>query len=160
VINNNWKIYKNIEKKQAVNFEGFFLPQMAGVKGNQPGVSPAVPSKNLNHIMEEAVNETLVRDLEYLGICIDANNSVIKTYGDTTKFLLQKNFNSNLADLLPRPLAVAFNSLCIQSKKSNEKTSLHGIKIKQGETSVKVNIAVSPLKIPKVDQSLFLFTFS
>ncbi len=160
VINNNWKIYKNIEKKQAVNFEGFFLPQMAGVKGHQPGVLPAVPSKNTNHTMEEAVNATLVRDLEYLGICIDANNNVIRTYGDTTKFLLQKNFNTNLADLLPGPLAVAFNSLCIQTKKSNEKTSLHGIKIKQGETFIKVNIAVSPLQMPKSDQPLFLVTFS
>jgi two-component system CheB/CheR fusion protein len=160
VINNNWKIYKNIEKKQAVNFEGFFLPQMAGVKGSQPGASPAVPSKNTNHTMEEAVNATLVRDLEYLGVCIDANNNVIRTYGDTTKFLLQRNFTSNLGDLLPRPLAVAFNSLCIQAKNSNEKESLQGIKIKQGETFIRVNIAVSPLQIPKVEQPLFLVTFS
>jgi two-component system CheB/CheR fusion protein len=160
VINNNWKIYKNIEKKQAVNFDGFFLPQMAGVKGSQPGASLAAPPKNTNPTMEEAVNATIVRDLEYLGVCIDANKNVIRTYGDTTKFLLQKNFTSNLADLLPRPLEVALNSLTIQTKNTGEKTSLQGIQIKQGEAFTRVNMAVSPLQLPKMDQPLFLVTFS
>ncbi|MEI9959383.1 MAG: hypothetical protein WDM90_24390 [Ferruginibacter sp.] len=42
----------------------------------------------------------------------------LKTYGDTSKYLLQKNFTLNLADLLPKPLAVAFNTAVSSAKKN------------------------------------------
>jgi two-component system CheB/CheR fusion protein len=160
VVNNTWKIYRNLEKKRVVNFEGFSLPQMADIKDVHDLSSRRTPSKITNYSMEEAVNMCLVNELDCLAICIDANNHVIKTYGDTTKYLLQKNFNSNLAELLPRPLAVAFNTLCIQSKKTNEKHSVNGVKITEGESVLKVNTSVSPLNLKKGEQPLFLVTFS
>ncbi|MEJ7685406.1 MAG: hypothetical protein WKG06_47710 [Segetibacter sp.] len=72
----------------------------------------------------------LISDLGYLVVCIDENNEVIQTFGDTTKYLLQKNFNLNLAELLPKPLTVAFNKANRQALQSNEKAVVKGIKIK------------------------------
>lgn len=160
VVNNTWKIYRNLESKRAINFDGFSLPQMADVKDVNDLSTRKTPSEITNYLMEEAVNMSLVNELDCLAICIDANNQVKKTYGDTSRYLLQKNFNSNLAELLPRPLAVAFNTLCLNSKKNNEKNSVSGVTITERESVIKVNISVSPLSLKKGEPPLFLVTFS
>ena len=57
---------------------------------------------------------------------------IIKTFGDTTQYLLQKNFNLNLAELLPERLSVAFYySKPKALGQSNEKVALSGIKFKK-----------------------------
>jgi two-component system CheB/CheR fusion protein len=83
---------------------------------------------------------------------------VIKTYGDTTKYLLQKNFISDLEKLLPRRLAMAFNILSNEVFKTKEKASKSGIKIKHDGNVIKVTISVSPLV--KDAQKLLMVTFS
>ncbi len=160
VVNNTWKIYRNLEKKRAINFDGFSLPQMADIKDTQAYVVRKNIAQHTNFTLEEAVNIQLVNEMEHLAVCIDASNFVVKTYGDTTKYLLQKNFNSNLAELLPRPLAVAFNTLSINVKKTNEKEKITGIKIKQGDAVITVNISLSPLTVKKGEQPLLLVIFS
>jgi len=156
VVHNTWKIYKNLETKRAINFEVFSLPKIAEIKDVS---ARKIPAKISSHSIEEAINMTLVDEMNMLVICIDTNNQVLNTYGDTTNFLLQKNFNSNLADLLPRPLAVAFNALCINTKKTNETKRINGITIKQGEEDINVSITVSPLNLKKGDQGLLLVIF-
>ncbi len=156
VVHSTWKIYKNLETKRAINFEVFSLPKIAGIKDIAARKTPAKVS---SHSIEEAINTTLANETNMLAICIDSNNQVLKTYGDTTNFLLQKNFNSNLADLLPRPLAVAFNALCISTKKTNETKRINGITIRQGEEDINVGITVSPLNLKKGDQGLLLVIF-
>ncbi len=156
VVHSIWKIYKNLETKRAINFEVFSLPKIAEIKDISARKTPAKVS---SHSIEEAINTTLVNETNMLAICIDANNQVLKTYGDTTNFLLQKNFNSNLADLLPRPLAVAFNALCINAKKTKETKRINGITIRQGEEDINVGITVSSLNLKKGDQGLLLVIF-
>lgn len=156
VVHSTWKIYKNLETKRAINFEVFSLPKLADIKDVSIRKTPAIKS---SHSIEEAININLVSEMNTLAICIDSTNQVVKTYGDTTNFLLQKNFTSNLADLLPRPLAVTFNTLCINSKKTNEVQRLNGVSIKQGEADINVSITVSPLNIKKGDQGLLLVVF-
>jgi two-component system CheB/CheR fusion protein len=145
VVNKKWKIYKNLESKRIINYDGFSLPRMLDIKDRRTGNSTGEIPKNINNFIAEAVNATLVKEMDILAICIDEENNVLKTYGDTTKYLLQKNFNSNLPNLLPRPLGVAFNSLAITAKKTNEKVTVKGIKVKTGETVTKINISVSPV---------------
>jgi len=118
------------------------------------------PLKNESSTLIEAVNLSLVKDLDYLVVCIDENNHVVKSYGDTTKYLLQKNFNSNLEELLPKPLKVAFNNLVSDSLKTNKKVTVKGIKIKHGKLIAKVSLSVRPLTFGKREQKLLMVTFS
>lgn len=159
VVNNTWKIYKNIEKKRSINFDGFSLPQMAGAKDTSNLSAKKISTKITSHTLEEAISMKLVNEMNSLVICVDSNSQVLKTYGDTSHFLLQKNFTTNLDELLPRPLAVAYNTLCINAKRTKETSSLGGINIKQGELDICVNITVTPLRLKKAEQGILLVIF-
>jgi len=160
VIDKKWKIYRNLETKKSVYFEGFALPQMAAVKDSQlSGIQKEKEAVNSNSIIE-AVNTAMANEQEYLIICIDANNQVMKTYGDTGKFLLQKNFNLNLPELLTEPLAIALNGLTITARKTNAKAAVHGIKIKSQNTVLKVNLTAIPLEVKNTNQPILMIVFT
>ncbi|EOR94228.1 Chemotaxis protein methyltransferase CheR [Arcticibacter svalbardensis MN12-7] len=154
-----WKIYKNLVSKRAVSFDAFSMPEFLNSKHEPSRLSRHQASENTNHSLSEAMHERLAENLDYLSICVDENNQVIKSYGDTTKYLLPKHFSSNLSELLPKPLAVAFNILSKKALKTKEDVSLSEIKIKQGQLIVKIRLSISPLKL-KGEDHLLLVTFS
>ncbi len=159
VVNKKWRIYKNIEEKRLIRFDAFSLPDMLDLKRSSSFYSREDAAQNTN-ILAETVNVSLINELDCLVVCIDENNQVLKSYGDTTKYLLQQNFNLNLAELLPKPLAVAFNTLSTTAFKTYEKATLNGIKIKYGKDFIKVSLSVSPLPVNKGDQKLLMVTFN
>lgn len=158
VVHSKFKLYKNLETKRFVRFDAFSLPEPSDTKRDQHVLTQDTTPK-VNYNFDGAVNAILPDVLDYLTICIDKNHQVIKTYGDTSKYLLQKNFNLNLVELLPRPLAIAFNTLSKSASKSNEKTTANGIKIKHNGLVIKVSLTVSPLKMAKGEPGLLLVTF-
>jgi two-component system CheB/CheR fusion protein len=159
VTHKKWKIYKNLETKRAVSFDAFSMPEFLDTKPKPSSFSHEEASKNTNHSLAEAMHESLAKKLDYFTVCVDENNQVIKSYGDSTKYLLHKHFSSNLAELLPKPLAVAFNALSKKALKTKDGVVLNGIKIKRGQLIVKVNLAVSPFVV-KGEEKLLLVTFS
>ncbi|WP_139302442.1 chemotaxis protein CheB, partial [Mucilaginibacter polytrichastri] len=159
VVHKKWKIYKNLETKRAIAFDAFSMPEFLVTQPKASRISRESPSKNIDHNLAEAIQDGLSKNLDYVAVCVDENNDVIKSYGDTTKYLLHKHFSSNLPDLLPKPLAVAFNTLSKKALTTNENVVLDGIKIKQGQRIVKVSLSVSPLLL-KGEEKLLLVTFS
>lgn len=159
MVNKKWKIYKNLETKRVISFDTFSFPEL-DKKHIPSSISLEDTPKNTTVTLTEAVNATLVNELDCLVVCIDENNHVVKTYGDTTKYLLQKNFNLNLIELLPRPLVVAFNTLSLTALKANKKVTVNGIKIKHGEVTMSVSLSISPLIIKKGGKRLLMVTFS
>jgi len=159
VVDKKWKIYKNIKAKQAVTFDAFSMPDLQGVRHTTPLSSLDESSKNTNHTMADAMLANLANELDHLAVCIDEHNQVIKSYGDPTKYLLQKYFTSNLPDLLSKPLAVAFNILSTNTLKTNKGGHINGIKIKNGTHAIKVKISVSPLEQKKGEKKLLMVTF-
>jgi two-component system CheB/CheR fusion protein len=159
VAHKKWKVFRNLVTRRAISFDAFSVPESLNNKREPSRLSPHEASENINHSLTEKMHERLAEKLDYLAICVDENNQVIKSYGDTTKYLLHKHFNSNLSELLPKPLAVAFNTLSKKALKTNEDAVLSGIKIKQGQLIVKINLSVSPLKL-KGEAPLLLVTFS
>ncbi|MEO6819678.1 MAG: chemotaxis protein CheB [Ginsengibacter sp.] len=159
IVNKKFKIYKNLERKRAINFDTFSLPQMVNVSEKRPFGIPKKSIQNTKDSLAEAVNLNLVDELSSLIICIDENNQVIKTYGDTTKYLLQKNFNSNLTELLPGNLSLAFNAMRAEALKLNKKATVSGIKIKRGKKLITITLSVIPLNIKDVEQGLLMLSF-
>jgi two-component system CheB/CheR fusion protein len=159
IVHRKWKIYKNLETKRGVNFDAFSLPDTLDIKQTPAYLSREDASKTPANALAEAINLNLATELDYLAICIDENNHVIKSYGDATKYLLQKHFNSNLTELLPRPLALAFNILTTNALKTNQKASVSGVKIKHGGHTISVSLSVSPLIVKKGEQKLLMATF-
>ena len=159
VVNKKWKIYKNLKAKRDVSFDVFSLPELLDVK-RTPSIANEVISQTYGNTVSEAMQVSLACEQDYLAICIDEHNLVVKTYGDTKKYLLQQNFTTNLVQLLPKPLAVAFNTLIKRVGQTKKLVSVSGIKIKHGQTSVKVKLSMSPLKVAKDEQKLLMVTFN
>ncbi|MDB5145486.1 MAG: chemotaxis protein CheR [Mucilaginibacter sp.] len=155
-----WKIYKNLKAKKTVSFDAFLLPELLDVKSSPSPFLREDTSKNAGHTLSDAMNTAFVNQLDCLALCIDENNQVVKSNGDTTKYLLQKHFNSNLSELLPKPLAIAFNTLSIKALKTNERTVATGIKVKSGTPIIYVSMTVSPLEIKEGEQRILMVTMS
>ncbi|TFF37105.1 chemotaxis protein CheB [Mucilaginibacter psychrotolerans] len=159
VVHKKWKIYKNLEKKRGINFDAFSLPDLLDIKKAPTRFATGDIAKNPNHELSEAMHISLAAGLDYLAVCVNENNQVISAYGDTTTYLLQKHFTSNLTELLPKPLAVVFNTLSSSVLKDGENAAVKGVKIKEGNKIFKVNLSVSALEV-KGEQKLLMATFT
>ncbi len=160
IIDKKWRIYKSRETKRLTRFDTFTLPMPNDKKATTTAYSRDGSLLSGSSLLAEATNTTIADELGYLAVCIDENKNAVKSYGDTTKYLLQKNFTLNLAELLPRPLAIAFNNLSNLAFKTNTTTRVNGIKIKHYNTVISVNLSVSPLPANKEAHNYQLVIFS
>jgi two-component system CheB/CheR fusion protein len=159
VVQKKWKIYKNLEAKRGISFDAFSLPDLLDVKRTPSRFAIEDIAKSVNPVLSENMHLALASDLDYLAICVNEQNQVISSYGDTTKYLLQKHFTSNLTELLPKPLAIAFNTLSTSALERNGKAEVKGIKIELQKEIFKVNLSVSPLEI-KGEGKLLMVIFT
>jgi len=156
VVNKKWKIYKNLKAKREVSFDAFSLPELLDIK-RTPALQREETAKSTGNNLAEVMQIALANEQDYLAVCIDGNNQVLKSYGDT-RYLLQKHFNLNLTELLPKPLAVAFNILVKKAGETHQAAVLSGIKIRHQESTIHVTLSVSPLAVSKVESNLLLVT--
>lgn len=159
VVHKKWKIYKNLETKRGISFDAFSLPDLLDIKKTPSRFATGDIAKNPNHALSEAMHVSLAAGLDYLAVCVNENNQVINSYGDTATYLLQKHFTSNLTELLPKPLAVVFNTLSSSVLKNGKSIEVQGVKIKQGKNVFKVNLSVSALEV-KGEQKILMVTFT
>ncbi|MHB1178201.1 MAG: chemotaxis protein CheB [Daejeonella sp.] len=159
VVNKKWKIYKNLETKRSVSFDAFSMPELPEIKRAFPTFPTKEASKIVQPILIDAIQLSLARELDYLMVCIDEEMQVVQSYGDT-KYLLQKHFTSNLTELLPKPLIVAFSTLLKTSIKTNKKKAVKGIKITKGRLILSVNLSIIPLTLKKGNERFYLVVFS
>jgi len=160
IIDKKWRIYKNRETNRLMRFDTFTLPMPNDKKATTTAYNNYGCLLSGRNLLAEATSATIADQLGYLVVCIDENKNAIKSYGDTTKYLLQKNFTHNLAELLPKPLAIAFNNLSKLALKTSTTTSVGGIKIKHCNTVIGVKLSVSPLPVKKEAQYYQLVIFS
>ena len=159
VVHKKWKIYKNLKINRGISFDAFSLPDLLDIKRSPSRFVSEETDKSTNSELCEVMHNNLANDLDYLAVCVNENNQVQSSYGDTSSYLLQKHFTSNLTELLPKPLAIAYKILCINAVKDNKKTNVTGIRIKKGQEIIKVNLSVSPLELND-KQKLLLVIFS
>ncbi|MEO6174754.1 MAG: chemotaxis protein CheB [Flavobacterium circumlabens] len=158
VVNKKWRIYKSLKDKRTVNFDTFALPELSTYR--QTTAIKDDPSKNMNTTFTETVNSLIANYIGYLAICVDIENTVIKSYGNTSKYLLPQNFNTNLPELLPRSLAVAYNTLSKQVLKTEQFASAKGIMFKLNDIVMEVNLSVGPVNIDGGKQKGLIVIFN
>lgn len=159
VIHKTWKIYKNITAKHAVNFDTFSLPELLDIK-RMPSLTQKYVSGSAGYTLAETMNVTLANEMDFLAVCVDENNQVIRSVGNTSKYLLQQNFNSHLPELLSRPLALAFNTLSKAALKSDERVAVNDIILRPGQSAISINLSVTPLIVKKGEPKLLMVTFT
>ena len=158
IINKKWKIYKATKERQPILFDGFTEPALVNIKTAASSSKSEESSESLKISLPGMINQALMAELNYTLVCINEQNQVIQTFGDTTKYLLQKNFTLNLAELLPKPLAVAFASATRKVLQTNEKVLVKGISVENN--SLPVSLLVKPLDTKKSSQKLLMVVLS
>lgn len=144
IVDKKYRIYKSLKDKLTATFETFALPEMLDI-GHKASVTKADSSRFLHNSLTDKINIALADAMDYLAVCVDNENTVIKTYGNTSKYLIQKNFTTNLLELLPAPLALAYNSLSREALKTNQTKGAKGILIKQNGVVSQIKLSVSPV---------------
>ncbi|MCE7059147.1 CheR family methyltransferase [Dyadobacter sp. CY343] len=145
VIDKNAKIYKKLDAIPSVNFETFTLPDYTYHKPASLGVSQPETNKIPDRTLDGAIHETILNEEQRLLICVDENNKVLKSYGVTGRFLVQKILTSDLTELLPGPLNIAFKTACKKVSETLKKAVITGVQVQQGQETIKVNLSVSPM---------------
>lgn len=145
-VHKKWRIYKSLKNKRTATFETFALPELLDVRRHS-SISKDDNVKYLNNSITENVNAVLANTMNYLAICVNQENTVLKSYGNTSKYLIQQNFNTNLIELLPKSLAVAYNTLSKEVVKTNTTANVKGILVKLNEIVMDVNLSVSPIQL-------------
>jgi len=157
VVSKKWRLYKNISEKRAITFDTFSIPEVL----NSGSITPVRESagRNKGYDVIENLNEVLANEMDYLAICVDENYQVVRSYGNTTKFLQQQNFNSNLMELLPEQLNLAFNTLISQVSVTNKKIGVKGIPVSLKGNNISVSLSICPLETKPGNATLFLIIF-
>ncbi|MEB0261137.1 MULTISPECIES: CheR family methyltransferase [unclassified Mucilaginibacter] len=158
VVNKKWKVYKNLKSKQAVSFDAFTMPALMDINRVKHYSSREDVADISKNSLFEVMHQSLANEFDYLVLCIDENNTVLKSFGDTTKYLLHKHFNSNLQELLPKQLALAFNISSSTVLKTGVPVAVNDIVIKGDKTTLKVNLSVIPLSTKNGDPKLLMVT--
>jgi two-component system CheB/CheR fusion protein len=157
-IDKRWKIYRNTKTKKALSFDAFALPEFTEVKKKSPFFGED-HNKSGNSHLSEMMSEALMKEMDYMCVFINEKNQVIRSYGDTKKYLIQENFNSNLEELLQPSLATAFNTLKTTALQLKEQTSVTGIRVKNGKNILNVNLSITPINSKNTDQKLLMIVF-
>lgn len=157
VVNKKWRIYKNLEAKQASNFDAYTMPNLLEMK-IRPLETREKASKPFQHAVAEEMHNSLAKDMGYLAVSVNSDLEVLNSYGDTTKYFLPKHFTTRLEELLPRPLAIAFKTTYKQYKQTGKKIIVKGIKTKTQKDVRYINLTLSHLEVN--DSVLTLVTFS
>lgn len=153
-----WKIYKNTRIKKTISFDSFAMPEFQEIKRKSLIFGDEQNTINDNQFLEMMALE-LTKEINCLCIFVDKNNQVIKSYGDTKKYLLQQNFNTNLEELLHPTLAIAYHTLSNTAFQQNKKCSVSGIIIKNGNKSLSISLSVVPIQIKNSSQSISMVLF-
>lgn len=158
IADKRWKIYKNTKAKKAISFNAFAMPEFQEIKKKSPFFGEDLNKKSGNQLIE-LMSNILLREMDYLCVFVDEDNQVVKSYGDTSRYLLQENFNTNLEQLLQPSLAIAFHTLSTTAIKQQDKANISGIKIKNGKGSHSINLSVIPFTLKSGNQKMLMVLF-
>ncbi|MFC3560568.1 chemotaxis protein CheB [Pedobacter jamesrossensis] len=159
VVSKQYKVYRNIKSKRMFSFDAFSMPDTLEVKHRPAFATGDSMDNNTSTSLSEMMQVSLAQDLDYLALCIDENKNVIKSYGNTSKFLLAKHFTTNLEKLLPHKLAMVFHTMSVNVIKTGKKATLNRIKIKQGDAFMRINLSLTPMEVKGGEQKLIMVTF-
>ena len=155
-----YKIYRNIKSKKVFSFDAFSMPDMLEVKQRPTFVSGESRDPGLGDTLSEMMQVNLAEDMDYLALCIDEHNNVVKSYGNTAKFLLAKHFTTNIEKLLPQKLGMIFRTMSNNVLKTGQKASLNQIKIKHDGFLMRINLSLRPMELKGSEQKLIMVTFT
>ena len=161
-INKKWNILKSHKSGQKIKFDTFSSPVIEGLKTTTMEVSKKSELPVSKLLMADEINLAILEESGFCGVCTDENLNVIRSFGDTSGYLKNENFNLDLTELLPNDVSITFKAAAYKALKLNEKVVLNGLRFSTtGSHDVTlVNIVIKPFFIGKSVEQLLLILFT
>jgi two-component system CheB/CheR fusion protein len=157
VINIKWNILKSIKTGRTVKFDNFSSHLIAGIKTTTLEMSNNILSP-VSKPVTDKISSGVLAALGFVGVCTDENLIVIQSFGDTSPYLRNINFNHNLIDLLPEDISIVLKAATHKALKLNEKITLNKLALpnKQKSKARSLTINISPFYSEKSEKLLFI----
>jgi two-component system CheB/CheR fusion protein len=157
-INVKWNILKSNKIGRTVKFDNFSSHLIEGIKTTRLEVSNNILSPVSRSALTDKISADVLVALGFVGVCTDENLTVIQSFGDTSLYLKNINFNHNLTDLLPEGISIAFKAAAHKALKLNEKIILNKLTLRNEQKSKvrTITINVSPFYSEKSERLLFI----
>lgn len=159
-VNKKWKIYSKIEASRTILFNNFSFPVPNEIKSINPSYILPISSPQKRAILVESVNEAVMNACGFAGVCIDKNMNIVQSFGDLSKYFVQKMLELNLYELLPEQLSVPVRTAISQAKKLDKKVVISNIQIENKNSNYRVNLHVKPVNDSKTNEKLLLILFN
>ncbi|MFZ6052744.1 CheR family methyltransferase [Halocola ammonii] len=157
-ISKKWKIFKNVKPTSFLE-NGTYSPPSYTRQAPRP-VPAEKPERNemQNHLYS-VLNNELLSELNYAGVCVDEDFKIVKALGDYKKYLLPEMFNFELLELLPRELSIATSSSMKRAVKEKKEIVLKQVKFSRDKKAYSVDIIVKVLPETKNSGKLLLVLY-
>lgn len=160
-IDAKWKIYQCTRVKPKTRPEGPLTAVINDMTLNQIDLSHALtPTEDQSAALNDFI-DVVLQESGFSGVTIDENNQVTNSFGDLSTYLKQERFNFNLHELLPEPLAVAFNATAHKVRKLNERIQVNNISYTGFNTQQvsQVDLIITPFQQKKTRKKNMLVLF-
>ncbi|MGV8877689.1 MAG: CheR family methyltransferase [Sphingobacteriaceae bacterium] len=157
-VSNKWNIFRSNKSSQAVRSIPFLSPVIDGIKTTTMEISRKSPVARFELATSDEISFAVIRESGFHGVCINERFTVLRHFGEPTKYLKNELFNLNLIELLPESISVTFKAAAHQAIKTNKAVSLQGINLTHDPAVVQlVDIDIKPLRVKSGEMLLLIF---
>ncbi|MEO6632698.1 MAG: CheR family methyltransferase [Mucilaginibacter sp.] len=155
-----WNVLKSNAAGRTIKFDAFSSHLIEGIKTTKMEVSKKDLAPVSKSALTDQLNLAMLAQSGVCGICTDENLLVIQSFGDTSPYLKNINFNHNLNDLLPGNISMAFKAAAHKALQMNERVMLTKLGMKsQDGRDMAVDIVLSPFYLAKSGERLLMVQF-
>src|SRR6185295_2689097 len=157
--NKKWKFFKNEKPQNFPTFDNFSAATFPIINATpeMPLKPNQVSFQRINFSSD--INEIIMSESGFSGVCIDESLKVIGAFGDLGKYLHPKTFNFELNELWNGPLSIALRTAVHKALKDDKRFILKHVKIEDEEITRYVDLIVKPFLVHKTSQKLIIVLF-
>jgi len=152
------KIFQKVKADRTAQLDSYIMLHEKINTVNLPSTPQAPGQHNVELI--EKVNEWIREESSLAGVCVDEKLNIVESFGDLSKYLLQKMFTFNLNELLPEQLKVAVGAAITKAVKGNEPVIIKQIPVAHTHTTFYIDLHVKPLMLRKTSQKMIMLLFN
>jgi two-component system CheB/CheR fusion protein len=159
-ISTKWNVYQSNKIGRPVKFNTFSSPVMGNATTTMEVIKKTT-SPVIKLASSDELSLAILQESGFNGVCTDENLTVIRSFGNTTRYLKNENFNFNLNDLMPDHISIIFKAAAHKALKVNERIELSGLKFEDALTAKirLVDIVIKPFLMGKPAGKFLLILF-
>jgi two-component system CheB/CheR fusion protein len=160
-VSSKWNILKSNKIGRPVKFNDFSSPVMANLTTKTMELSKKTIKPMAKLGAGDEFHLAILEESGFNGVCTNEHLIVFRSFGDTTGYLKNENFNFNLNDLLPHHISIILKAAVYKAAKENYRIELKGLNFDvEGGTGVPlVDVVIKPFFMAKSTEKLLLILF-